>query len=229
MGGGGEGVQGEDESSKRMFESSDLRGSSASESVSSLPLPCQIRRRERLWEGLWRRGKMRGREVKRQQERQTQLPFCMLSLFLSLIALNSMLIGRTIELRPENLPTNDAFARRSLWVARRGIWPTVFIIGSPKAGTTSLAALLFNHSKFCAPRQAAGNKVRANVCAVRAPKQEVNFFNIKQNFQRGTKYYLSFFGKDPKCQRYKEGFHEYVDATPTYLRSAGGGDRMKEA
>ncbi|EKX55423.1 hypothetical protein GUITHDRAFT_99202 [Guillardia theta CCMP2712] len=39
------------------------------------------------------------------------------------------------------------------------VWPTVFIIGSPKAGTTSLAAMLFHHPKFCAPKHAVGNKI----------------------------------------------------------------------
>mmetsp|Transcript_31529 Transcript_31529/g.100858 ORF Transcript_31529/g.100858 Transcript_31529/m.100858 type:complete len:348 (-) Transcript_31529:75-1118(-) len=152
---------------------------------------------------------MRRREAKRQQ-RAHRWPLCMLFMILSLIALNFMLF----ESMREHEQVNRAKTKRSVRLQRM-VWPTVFIIGSPKAGTTSLAAMLFHHPKFCAPKHAVGNK-------------EVSFFNIRQNFEKGASFYLSFFGRDPKCMRYRDDFHEYVDATPTYLRSAGGAERMKQ-
>ena len=100
---------------------------------------------------------MRRREAKRQQRAHRWL-LCMLFMVLSLIALNFMFLERLFESSHEHEQVNRAKTKRSVR-NQRMVWPTVFIIGSPKAGTTSLAAILFNHSKFCAPKHAVGNKV----------------------------------------------------------------------
>lgn len=126
-------------------------------------------------------------------------------------------------------PHPDAVERKRNWGSTRGVgeaianreppWPEVFIIGTPKAATTSLFATLLSHPQLCAPtRGAIGNK-------------EVHFFNQRGNFERGARFYLSHFGHDPKCARTRSPSitqnaskmfatnFKYMDGTPTYLRS----------
>ena len=135
------------------------------------------------------------------------------------------------SISPHPAPRDDAVERKRNWGRTRGVgaaianreppWPEVFIIGTPKAATTSLFATLLSHPQLCAPtRGAIGNK-------------EVHFFNQRGNFERGARFYLSHFGHDPKCARthsitqnaskkMKDLFatnFKYMDGTPTYLRS----------
>lgn len=96
--------------------------------------------------------------------------------------------------------------------ARRGRWPTVFIIGSPKAGTTSLSDVMFASHWFCRPRSNDGNK-------------EVHWLNRKEVFEKGVEWYLAHFGHDPKCLP-QDAYQRYVDASPTYLHSPGAAARL---
>ena len=131
---------------------------------------------------------------------------------------------RSRSISPHPAPRADAVERKRNWGSPRGVgaaianreppWPEVFIIGTPKAATTSLFATLLSHPQLCAPRGAIGNK-------------EVHFFNQRGNFERGAHFYLSHFGHDPKCARrhaskkMKDSFatnFKYMDGTPTYLR-----------
>ena len=132
---------------------------------------------------------------------------------------------RSRSISPHPAPRDDAVERKRNWGRTRGVgaaianreppWPEVFIIGTPKAATTSLFATLLSHPQLCAPtRGAIGNK-------------EVHFFNQRGNFERGARFYLSHFGHDPKCARrhaskkMKDSFatnFKYMDGTPTYLR-----------
>jgi hypothetical protein len=101
-------------------------------------------------------------------------------------------------------------------------WPEVFIIGAPKSATTSLFDALLRHADLCAPTNGAiGNK-------------EVHFFNLRSNFEKGSRFYLSHFGFDGKCSpavrrvSNRTALARYIDATPTYLRSPGAAQRMHD-
>ena len=105
------------------------------------------------------------------------------------------------------------------------VWPTVFIIGAPKAGTTSIASLLFKHSGFCRP--------------LGVMKKETHFFSSTRTYAHGRDGYLKHFGHDSKCAqpvsparadranfthqpilagKVHWGSKRHVDATPNYMR-----------
>jgi len=65
------------------------------------------------------------------------------------------------------------------------IWPTVFVIGAAKGGTTSLARLLFKHPALCRPQGFA--------------MKETFFF--QNDASKGDYTWLKHFGQDPRCTR----------------------------
>ena len=116
-------------------------------------------------------------------------------------------------------------------------WPEAFIIGAPKAATTSLFAALATHPDVCEPRGVdcrSGKGAMSNskeaidffICKdAQAGNKEVNFFNSAGSFAKGSASYLSHFGLDPSCQN--RTHVKYLDGTPSYLQSVEAAQRMR--
>ena len=109
----------------------------------------------------------------------------------------------------------------------------MFIIGAPKAGTTSIASLLFKHSSFCRP--------------LGVLKKETHFFSSMRTYSHGPEGYLKHFGHDSKCAqpgsptgadrarfaaqpilagKVHRGSKRHVDATPNYMRVVEAPERI---
>jgi len=96
-------------------------------------------------------------------------------------------------------------------------WPTLFYLGAPKTGSTSLWNLLRKHPHVC------GAKNSSNI-------KEPDFFLDKKKYSQGPQAYVSLFAGAPKCEELtKKGQKRYyIDASVKYIFNRMVPKRMKE-
>jgi hypothetical protein len=105
--------------------------------------------------------------------------------------------------QPKNLHSRSTLknlkhtARMLYWRLFRHGSPSFFIVGAQKAGTTSLADLLVQHSKVSMGLE-----------------KELRFFNLDYHYKKGKAYYESMF---PIRRADKGGILHSFEATPEYL------------
>ena len=99
-------------------------------------------------------------------------------------------------------------------------WPTIFYLGVPKAGSTSLFFFLQKHPHVCPGHM----KDRPDLV-----NKEVDFFIRPDLFKLGAPMYMSFFDRSQKClDLARNGIRgSFFDASTKYLLDIGAASRMK--
>jgi len=87
-----------------------------------------------------------------------------------------------------------------------GAWPTLFILGTQKAATSSLWGLLEQHPRVCPAQLLAGT----------SNNKELHYFDSTplSTHGKGIRAYLNHF-RAPQC---RNKWSRFMDATPSYLR-----------
>mmetsp|Transcript_39017 Transcript_39017/g.92051 ORF Transcript_39017/g.92051 Transcript_39017/m.92051 type:complete len:365 (+) Transcript_39017:61-1155(+) len=100
-------------------------------------------------------------------------------------------------------------------------WPTIFYLGVPKAGSTSLFFFLQKHPHVCAGHQHDDPQL---------VNKEVDFFIKPDLFVQGPPLYLSAFDRSAKClELARAGIRgSFLDASTKYLLDTGAAQRLKQ-